>query len=356
MQLQEIAHLVGGEIVGCADIEIKRLAKIEDAKAGDITFLSDPRYAKYLATTAASAILISGSAEMKELAERMAPITIVKVEDAYRAFVKLIDVFYPPLTPLPKGIHPTAVIAESVNIKGDSAIGPHVIIGERCTIGCGVSLYPGVVLGDDVTIEDETVVYANVTVYDRCSIGKRCIIHSGTVIGSDGFGFLPNPDGTYEKTPQRGSVVIEDDVEIGANCTIDRATIGETRIKRGAKLDNLIQVAHNVVIGENTVIAAQSGISGSTMLGKNCVIAGQVGFVGHIHIAERTTVGAQSGVSKSITEPGQTYFGYPAKEHLQALRVEGAIRQLPALLVEIRELKKRVETLEAHIKKPVLNG
>lgn len=362
MKLSEVASLVGGDIEGenqpadsrlndevgqglAGNVEIERLAKIEDAAAGDITFLANPKYAKYLKTTKASAILISRHADHKELHERSAPIALVKVDDPYVAFAKLIDVFHPLTASLPVGIHPAAVVPRSVVLGKGVAIGAHAVLGERCRIGDSAVLWHGVVLGDGVEVGDGTVVYANVTIREQCRVGKRVIIHSGTVIGSDGFGFVPKPDGTYEKIQQRGIVVIEDDVEIGANCTIDRATIGETRIKRGAKLDNLIQVAHNVVIGEDTVIAAQTGISGSTKIGKGCVIAGQVGFVGHIEIADKTTIAAQSGVHKSVKEPGKTFFGYPALEHPERLRIEAALRQLPELLNIVRELQKNLEEI-----------
>src|SRR5712692_3588461 len=266
MKLSEIAVLVQGEIEGenqpdgglAGGLEIERLAKIEDAVAGDITFLANPKYAKYLATTKASAILVAKKENHKELHQRNLPLTLVKVDDPYGAFTKLIDVFYPPPSRLPVGAHPTAVIPKSVSVGKGTAIGAHVILGERCAIGDGVVLWHGVVLGDDVDVGEGSTIYANVTVREQCKVGRHVIIHSGTVVGSDGFGFAPKPDGTYEKIPQRGIVVIEDGVEIGANCAIDRATIGETRIKRGAKLDNLIQIGHNVVIGEDTVIAAQT--------------------------------------------------------------------------------------------------
>ncbi|HEV8537632.1 MAG TPA: UDP-3-O-(3-hydroxymyristoyl)glucosamine N-acyltransferase, partial [Bacteroidota bacterium] len=223
---------------------------------------------------------------------------------------------------------------------------------ERCSVADNVSIYPGSVIGEDVTIGEGSVLYANITIREQCRIGRRAIVHAGAVIGSDGFGFAPKPDGTYEKIPQRGIVVIEDDVEIGANCTIDRATIGETRIRRGVKLDNLIHIAHNVVVGENTVIAAQSGISGSTKIGKNCVLAGQVGIAGHVEIADHVTLGAQSGVSKSIKASGKTYFGYPAQELHQALRIEASLRKLPELASEVRELSRRCAELEKALGNP----
>ncbi|MBI5216658.1 MAG: UDP-3-O-(3-hydroxymyristoyl)glucosamine N-acyltransferase [Ignavibacteriae bacterium] len=351
MTLSEIARLLNGEISSGAEIEIERLAKIEDAGEGDITFFANPKYANHLSKTSATAILITKNIEAKELAQRTTPIHVVRVEDSYRAFLQLIDIFHPKATPLQKGIHPSAVISPIATLGEGVAIGACVVIGDGCTIGKNVTLHPGVVLSEHVSIDEGSLLYQNVSVREGCNIGKRVIIHPGTVVGSDGFGFAPTPDGTYEKIPQRGIVIIEDDVEVGANCTIDRATIGETRIKRGAKLDNLIQVAHNVVIGENTVIAAQAGISGSTKVGKNCVIAGQVGLVGHITLGDRTTIGAQSGVSKSVNETGTTIFGSPAKEARFAFRVQGAIQQLPDLLVEVRSLRNEIERLKSEIEK-----
>lgn len=350
MKIRDIARLIGGEIAGDTETEICRLAKIEDAREGDITFYANPKYQKYLATTAASAILVARNTDLEELRARVIPIEVVKVDDAYRAFLTLVEVFYPKAKPLAPGVHPSAVIAASAVLGDGVAIGACVIVGERCRIGSGVALHSGTVLYEDVEVGDSTVLYANVTVREQCRIGRRGIIHPGTVIGSDGFGFAPRPDGPFEKIPQRGIVVVGDDVEIGANCTIDRATIGETRIESGVKLDNLIHVAHNVTVGENTVIAAQTGISGSTKLGRQCLIGGQVGFVGHIEIADKTSIGAQSGISKSIVNPGETFFGYPAKEYRQALRIEGAIRQLPELLVEVRALQKQIAALEARLK------
>lgn len=352
MKLSEIAVLVSGDIEGGNGPEIERLAKIEEAGKGDLTFLANPRYAKYLASTNASAVLVARKADYKELGERRTPIVLVRVDDPYAAFAKLIDVFHPPGGALPAGVHPSAVVPGSAVLGRDVALGAHVVLGERCRVGDGAVVWPGAVLGDDVEVGEYTVIHANVTIRERCKVGNRVIIHSGTVVGSDGFGFAPRPDGTYEKIHQRGNVAIEDDVEIGANCAIDRATIGETRIKRGAKLDNLIQVAHNVIVGENTVIAAQTGISGSTKIGDGCVIGGQVGFVGHIQIADRTSIGAQSGIHKSLTEPGKAYFGYPAVELRERLRIEGAIRQLPELLITVRKLQHEMEELANSLQRP----
>jgi UDP-3-O-[3-hydroxymyristoyl] glucosamine N-acyltransferase len=346
MKLREIASIVGGTLAGGDETEILRIAKIEEAGSGDITFLANLKYKKHLSTTGASAVLIASDAHFEELDRRSDPIFCVRVADPYSAFLRLIGVFHPPVVPPEPGIHPTAVIGTGTTIAPGVYVGPHACVGNGCTVGAGTFLFPGTVLGDQVTVGERSVLYANVTVREQCRIGNRVIIHSGAVIGSDGFGFAPQPDGSYEKIPQRGIVVVEDDVEIGANSTIDRATLGETRIGRGVKLDNLIQIAHNVTIGEHTVIAAQTGISGSTAIGRNCAIAGQVGTVGHIKIADRTTIGAQSGIHKGITESGKTWFGYPARELHEQLRIEAAIRQLPELLRTIRELQKRIGELE----------
>lgn len=350
MTLDEISRLVGGLVEGDSSLEIHHLAKIEEALEGEITFLANPKYQKYLGTTQASAVLVSHTYS-GDLTARVRPLSLVRVADPYQAFLRLIEVFYPAPRPQANGVDPSARIAPGVKIGEDVSVGAYVVIGEDCVLGRGVSVYPNTVLHEGVTVGEGSCLYANVTIRERCRLGKRVIVHSGTVIGSDGFGFAPREDGSYEKIPQRGIVVIEDDVEIGSNCAIDRATIGETRIRRGSKLDNLIQVAHNVVIGEDSVIAAQTGISGSTKLGKNCMIAGQVGFVGHLKIADRTSIGAQSGVSRDIQEPGQTYFGYPAKPHRQALRLEGSVRRLPELVAEMRELRERLTELEALIDK-----
>ncbi len=357
MKLTDIAVLLDGEVVGNGGVDIERVAKIEDAGRGDITFLANQKYKKHVNTTAASAILVSRDLPLGEFEGRKGPLAFVKVADPYMSFLRLIDRFHPAPAPLRRGIHPSALVAKSARISPDAAIGALVSVGEECAIGAGVSIHAGSVIGDGVEIGDGSLLYPNVVVREGCRIGKRVIIHPGAVIGSDGFGFAPTPDGAYEKIPQRGIVVIDDDAEVGANCTIDRATLGETRIGRGVKLDNLIQIAHNVVIGDNTAIAAQAGISGSTKLGKNCAVGGQAGLTGHLEIADRTTILAQSGVHKSVREPGQLWFGYPARERSDALRIESALLRLPALINEIRELRNRVreleETLQARESRPI---
>lgn len=350
MKLSEIGTFLGGEVVGDGAIEISGIAKIEEAGPGEISFIANVKYRKYLSTTLASAVLISREGAFEELAQRASPLPLIRVADPYIAFLKLIDRFHPPASPLPQGIHPTAVIAASATVGKNPAIGAHTVVGERCVLGEHVTLYHGTVIGDDVKIGRHSVLHSNVSVREQCRIGERVVILSGSVIGSDGFGFAPKDDGTYEKIPQRGIVVIEDDVDIGANCTIDRATIGETRIERGVKLDNLIMVAHNCVVGAHTVIAAQTGLSGSTKLGKYCMVGGQVGFAGHQTIADKTNFGAQSGVPKSIPEGGKTYFGTPARELHQTLKIEAALRQLPEALAELRTLQHRLALLEELLK------
>ncbi|MDZ7264121.1 MAG: UDP-3-O-(3-hydroxymyristoyl)glucosamine N-acyltransferase, partial [candidate division KSB1 bacterium] len=262
----------------------------------------------------------------------------------YFAFLKVLQIFHPPSDTVAEGIHPTAIIGENTKIGQQPRIGAYVVIGKDCQLGDGVVIHPGTIIGPEVHIGDRTIIYANVVIRERVRIGNHVIIHGGTVIGADGFGFAREGQ-VYHKIPQVGTVVIEDQVEIGANCTIDRATMGQTVLRKGVKLDNLIQVAHNVEIGENTVIAAQTGISGSTKIGSNAIIGGQVGFVGHIEVGNNATIGAQSGVSKSLAGDA-VYFGYPAKPIMQAKREEAALRKLPDLLKKIAELEARLAAVE----------
>ncbi len=346
MKLREVAAMLNGAVEPGAradNDDIRRVAKIEEAESGDITFVANPKYAKHLETTRASAVIVGNDLQVNA---GFSP-ALIRVQDPYASFLKVLQHFNPPKDPLPAGIHPTAVISPSATLGKNVRIGAHVFVGERAVIKEGAMISHNVVLGDDTIIGEVTLLHPNVSVYQGCKIGTRVIIHSGTTIGSDGFGFAPQPDGTYEKIPQLGIVVIEDDVEIGANCTIDRATLGETLIKKGVKLDNLIQIAHNVVVGENTVSAAQAGISGSTKVGKNCMLGGQVGLTGHLEIADGTKIGAQSGLHQSILKPNTTVFGSPAFPQREAFRIQGSLKHLPDLLQTVRELQKRVEQLEA---------
>lgn len=337
-QLLKIAEVIGGEVVGDGSIEITGLAKIQEAEAGDLTFLSNPKYAKFLKETKASAVIVPPETEQQE------GLSLIRMKNPYFGFLKSVELFYPPKQLIEKGIHESAIIGEGTHVGENISIGPYVVIGKQCHIGPNTVLMPGVVVGDNVLIGEDCLIHANVSIRGEVAIGNRVIIHDGTVIGSDGFGFALE-NGVYYKIPQVGTVVIEDDVEIGANVTIDRASIGETRIKKGAKLDNLIQIAHNCTVGENTVIAAQTGISGSTQIGAGVRIGGQVGFAGHLHVGDGAAVAAQSGVSKSVP-PGMMVFGYPARPHNEELRIQAARQKLPELLKIIKELKEKIEKLE----------
>ena len=332
--LAEIAELVQGVLEGDGTVRINGVAKIEEADSGKITFISNPRYAKFVDTTKASAIIVSN-----DFPERDKP--IIRTQNPYFSFLKVLKVFHPEGESLTKGIHPSAIINKTTKVGANARIGAYVVIDRHCNIGENVIIHPGVVIGREVEIGNRTTIYANVVLREQVRIGNNVIIHSGTIIGSDGFGFAREGE-VYHKIPQVGTVVIEDDVEIGANCTIDRATLGETVLHKGVKLDNLIQVAHNVEIGENTVIAAQTGISGSTKIGSNVIIGGQVGFVGHIKIGNNTTIGAQSGVSKSLP-PDSVYFGYPARPIMQAKREDVALRKLPDLLKRIAAIEEKLK-------------
>ena len=343
MTVSEIAAMLSGDVVGNGALEVGRVAKIEEAGPGDLTFLANPKYERYLSTTKASAVLVSKTSRVA--AGGAGTPTLIKVDDPYLGFLKIHKRLTPEIDPFPSGIHPSAVISPSATIGARVDVGAWAIVGDGAVIGNGSRIGEGSYIGRDAKLGESCLIYPHVTIYHQCRIGNRVVIHSGTVIGSDGFGFAPRKDGTYEKIPQLGIVTIEDDVEIGSNCSVDRATLGETLIQRGVKLDNLIQVAHNVVIGENTVIASQTGISGSTKIGKNVMIAGQVGFAGHLEIADKTVFYAQSGVPKSLTEPGKVYFGYPAKERSLALRIEAVVRSLPELAADVRELQRQVAEL-----------
>jgi len=344
MTVAEIAEWLKGELVGDGTREITRVAKIEEAGPSDLTFLANPRYLPYVKRTGASAILV---ARTFDLASASAPSTLafIKVDDPYLAFLHVLKRLTPSVDPFARGIHPTAVISPTATLGSNVSVGAYAVIGEGARIGDNTRIAEACVIGSMAEVGSDCRLYPHVTVYHQCRLGNRVAVHAGTVIGSDGFGFAPKKDGTYEKIPQLGIVVIEDDVEIGSNCSIDRATIGETLIKKGVKLDNLIQVAHNVVIGENTVIAAQTGLSGSTKVGKNVMVAGQVGFAGHLEIADRSVIMAQSGVPSSITEPGKTWFGYPARERGRAFRIEAVIRSLPELAKDVASLKQRLDEI-----------
>lgn len=326
MKLSEIANIVNGELIG-DDIEIAGLGKIEFSGPGDITFIANPVYEKYFSGTEAGAVIVSAGFDpgrFPRLDDRKVP--LVKVQDPYLAFLQLLEILSPKTELQKVGIDERAVVAETAEISHDEVrIGANCFIGQKVKVGAGTSILPNVVLLAGVEIGEDVLIYPSVTIYPGCKIGSRVIIHSGTVIGSDGFGQARNPDGTFQKIPQKGIVVIGDDVEIGSNCSIDRATIGETVISKGVKLDNQLQIAHNVFIGENTVIAAHTGIAGSTKIGANCMIGGKVGIVGHIEVCDNVIITAATNVSKSITQPGM-YSGYRAQPQLAELKQEAYLR------------------------------
>ncbi len=340
IKLSEIADLISGKVVGKPDIQISNLSNIQDAKIGDLTFLYMPSYLDFLKTTNASAVLIPPSFEKTNT-----ELTYIEVDKPNLAFQKIINTYFKPNFNL-KGVHQSANIAGTSSIAEDSALGMNVVIGENCNIGSSTKIYHNTVIMDNCTIGNNVLIFPNVTVRENTIIGNDVILHSGTVIGSDGFGYSPDENGVYHKIPQIGNVIIEDDVEIGSNVSIDRAAVGSTIIHKGVKLDNLVQIAHNVKVGENTVMSAQTGISGSVVIGKNCILAGQVGSVGHIEIADNVIVGAQSGISKGIKKSG-TYFGSPAKEIKTTLRLEAHFRSLPKYAEKIKELERKLDRLES---------
>jgi len=337
----DLADILEGKLEGDPEVIISGVAKIEDARPGDATFLANPRYERFLGSTQASLVIVSSE-------QKTGVSTVIRVADPYRAFAHLLELFYPPESPPAAGVHPSASIGTDVTFGEGVCIGAQVVIGEASTLGDNVILYPGVVIGNRVIIGEKTVIRAGVSIRSGVQIGRKVVIQDNVVIGSEGFGFTPGDEGDYEKVPQVGTVIIEDEVEIGAGCTIDRATLGATRIEKGVKLDNLIQVAHNVVIGANTVIAAQSGISGSTTIGRHCIIGGQVGFVGHVTLGDGSLVGAKSGISKSHP-PGSKVSGTLAKPHGEEMRIQASLKKLPELIKRVDRLEKEINHLQSQL-------
>lgn len=332
-----IAQLLDGEVQGDGSAKINALGKIEDAPTGAVSFLSNPKYEPSIYTTRASAVLV----DKKFAPRRTLGTTLIRVTDPYLGFTALLEEYHKLINHAKSGIESPAHTAESATLGDGVYQGAFSYVGEDCRIGKQVKIYPHAYLGDEVTVGDYTVIHSGVKIYPGTVIGSHCVIHSGTVIGSDGFGFAPQPDGSYKTIPQIGNVVIGHHVDIGANTVIDCATMGSTRIGDGVKLDNLIQIAHNVTVGEHTVIAAQTGVSGSSHIGKYCVLAGQVGVVGHLNIADRTTIGAQAGVGKS-TQSGSIELGSPSFDRKTYLRAYAAFKQLPDLMSRIKELEQKV--------------
>jgi len=340
--LNEIAKLIDGKVVGDGDILITGISGIKEAAEGDITFLANPKYSPLMEKTRAAAIITSTEAQKTSK-------PVILTENPSLAFAKIISMFMPDDAGHPQGIDYTVVMGKNVTLGKDVAIGAYVVIGDNVSIGDNSIIYAGCFIGHHTKIGSQTLIYPHVSIRERISIGSRVIIHSGTVIGSDGFGFA-TIKGSHHKIPQVGTVEIADDVEIGANVTIDRARFDKTMIGRGTKIDNLVQIAHNVVIGENSLIVAQVGISGSTILGNNVTLAGQAGLVGHITIGDNAIVTAQSGVAKSV--PADTMVsGYPARPFMTTQRVNASLQNLPKLFDLVKELKKKVEELEARLNK-----
>lgn len=342
ISVKEIAAEFKGKIFGDDNLVVSGIARIEDAQSGDLTFLYLSAYEKHFPSTKASAIIVK-----KDFNKTRNDITYIEVDSPEKTFREIIIRFFQTEIHL-DGIDETACIHESVSLGNNAAIGKNVVISAGCKIGNNVKIFHNTVILENVELGDDVVVYQNVSIREKCKIGNRVIIHAGTVIGADGFGYSQDENKVYHKIPQIGNVVIEDDVELGANVTIDRAAMGSTIIKRGSKIDNLVQIAHNVFIGEDTVIAAQAGVSGSSKVGNRSILAGQVGIAGHLEIGDNVVLIAQSGVSKSILKPGY-YFGAPAKELKTAFKLEAHIRNLPGYSERLEELEKEVKMLKEQL-------
>lgn len=336
-----IAGFLKGEIEGDPETVVHTIAKIEEGHKGALSFLANPKYEHFIYSTKSSIVLVNKDFAPSSKIEA----TLIRVENAYEAFASLLRLV-DQSRPRKKGIHPTAVIEQTASVGTDVYIGPYSYIGENCIIGDNCSIYPQVYIGDNTKIGSGCTLNPGVKIYHDCILGEGCIIHAGTVIGSDGFGFAPQSETEFMKIPQLGNVVIEDHVEIGANAAIDRATMGSTIIHKGVKLDNLIQIGHNVEVGENTVMAAQTGIAGSSKVGRNCMFAGQVGIAGHLMIADGTKLGAQAGVAGNIKNENSIYTGYPAIDHRNFLKSSVIFKNLPELKMKIDALEKTMESLK----------
>jgi UDP-3-O-[3-hydroxymyristoyl] glucosamine N-acyltransferase len=341
----QIAQLIGGKVEGDPRLSIFTLAKIEEATPGCIAFLSNPKYESYLYTTQASAVIVQEELSLRQAVQA----TLIRVNDPYLAFTTLLE-FYIQHTRMGKqGIEQPSFRGEGVEAGDGLYLGAFAYIGAGSRLGKNVKVYPQVYIGDQVVIGDNTILYPGVKVYGGARIGKHCTLHAGAIIGSDGFGFAPQADGSYKPIPQVGNVVLEDHVSIGANTVIDCATMGSTLIQEGVKLDNLIQIAHNVEIGRHTVIAAQSGVAGSAKIGSYCIIGGQVGLVGHISLADKTKVGAQSGIGKTVKEEGLSLQGSPAFDYRQQLKCQAVFRRLPELEKKVEDLKAMLSLLKSDL-------
>lgn len=335
-----IADYLKGDIEGNPDEKVFNVSRIEEGEPGTLAFLANPKYSKYLYDTRASIVLVNRDLKL----EQQVNTTLIRVDDAYQAFASLLNLYVSSL-PQKEGIEKNSHLSESAQMGENCYLGAFAYVGENVKIGKNCKLYPQIYIGDNTTLGDNVTLYAGVKIYNGCSIGNNCIIHSGTVVGSDGFGFAPG-EGVYQKIPQIGNVIIEDDVEIGSNVSIDRATIGSTIIHKGSKLDNLIQIAHNVEVGENSVIVAQSGIAGSTKIGKSVILGAQAGLVGHITLADHVKVGAQSGVTNHIKNEGQIVLGSPAADFRETRKSMVMYKKLPELFDRLNQLEKELAALK----------
>lgn len=341
---KQIAEYIQGVIVGDEKASVHTFAKIEEGIPGSISFLANPKYTHYIYETKASIVLVNKDFEP----EKKISATLIKVDNAYESLARLMTL-YETSKPKLKGIHPTASVDATAHLGVDVYVGPYACIAAGAVIGDGACIHPHATIGDNAKVGNNTVIYPHVTIYHDCRIGNNCILHAGAVIGADGFGFAPSPEG-YEKIPQIGIVIVEDDVEIGANTCIDRATMGATIIHKGVKLDNLIQIAHNVEIGSNTVMASQAGIAGSAKIGEWCMFGGQVGVAGHIKVGDHVNVGAQSGIPGN-TKSGQTLMGYPAIDPKLFARSSAVYKKLPEMYTELNRMQKEIEELKKQLNK-----
>jgi UDP-3-O-[3-hydroxymyristoyl] glucosamine N-acyltransferase len=352
--LNQIAQILKGEVRGDGNQKINTLAKIQEARPGQIAFLANPKYEQYVYTTNASAIIVARDFQPK----REIQSALILVDDPYSSFTVLMEQYHKMISFQKTGVEQPSFFSESATIGTNAYRGAFSYVGNNTRIGDNVKIYPQVFIGDNVVIGNNVILHPNVKIYARTHIGSNVVIHAGTVIGSDGFGFAPQEDGSYKTIPQMGNVIIEDDVTIGANTVIDCATLqgDSTIVRQGVKMDNLIQIAHNVEVGKNTVIAAQAGISGSTKIGESCMIAGQVGIAGHLVVAIQTSLGAQSGISKSITEEGQRLLGYPAIDIKDYFRSYAVYKKLPEIAHRLRDLEKQVATQNPNTVETPKNG
>lgn len=338
----QIASLVNGTVEGDGEVKINTFAKIEEGHPGAISFLANIKYLPYIYETKSSAVLVNNDF----VPEKPLDTTLIRVADPYATIAHLLTLVQQMTTPKPTGVEQGCHVAEGVNLPDDVYVGAFAYIAKGAKIGKGARIYPQAYIGDGVSIGEDTIIYPGVKIYHGCKIGNRCTIHAGAVIGADGFGFAPLPDGSYEKIPQIGNVVIDDDVEIGANTTIDRAMMGSTRLAKGVKLDNLIQIGHNSSVGSWTVMASQAGVAGSTKIGERCMIGGQVGIAGHIEVGNGVQIAAQSGLHKSAAD-GERLFGSPAGDMREYVRQAASVKNLPKLAARVKELEKELKNINA---------